>query len=288
MANVTKQVKVTKKSLMVVQANCLIGTCVDLSLNEHKLLRFLIAKIYRKGADLGAPIRFSARELNEALELEESNCSMYSRSIKCLETLTKTKFYFKDEHDAKKVLYVSWVSSFHLSQEDYDTKYVKYIDVFFAPELSAYLQNLGETYSYLKYNLDEIVKFRSAYSLILYELLLKDVRIGKLTYYDTIEDFRKSLGVEEFQYVRLSNLRDRVIDTALAEIKAHTDLKVSFKWEKEYQSVVGITINIQKKETAKQVDEVEVEKTVEVRQVSARALKFSAIVSKRKLSKRVK
>jgi len=83
---------------------------------------------------------------------------------------------------------------------------------------------------FVRLNLLIIMGLDSKHSVVLYEFLKDYVGIGKYTIH--INDFRNLMGIENGQYNSFSMLKQRVIDTAIAEIVEKTDLDVSYEVER--------------------------------------------------------
>lgn len=96
---------------------------------------------------------------------------------------------------------------------------------------------------------DAVMAFQSRYSLRLYELV--SLRIGrKLQHCETfsIDDLRSLFGVPAGKLTTWSNLRIKVIETAIAEVNHLTGLAVSYKPTKRGRSVTGIKLIWREKE----------------------------------------
>ncbi|NYC00045.1 replication initiation protein, partial [Clostridium beijerinckii] len=83
---------------------------------------------------------------------------------------------------------------------------------------------------YTKYQLKNIMQFKSTYSFRLYELLKQYEKIGIRSI--TIDDFRCVLDIDDKQYPKYANLKQKVISVAVNEINSKTDLYIEYEEEK--------------------------------------------------------
>ena len=122
------------------------------------------------------------------------------------------------------------------------------------------------TYTFPKKILDTITKpliygiidlaiikgLNSKYSIALYELIEDYKKLGKRTI--TIEDFRELMGLTPHTYKNTNDLKRRVIDISIAEIKEKTPFNISYKFKKLGRVIESIEfsfINIDESTTSK-------------------------------------
>lgn len=114
-----------------------------------------------------------------------------------------------------------------------------YIELSFHPDLKPYLLKLKKTF--LTYDIRNVLKISSVYSIRIYELLKQFEGLGKRKF--AIDNLRMILGATN-KYKLYSNFKMRVILKAQKDLKKHTDISFSFKEEKKGQKVVAITFII--------------------------------------------
>jgi plasmid replication initiation protein len=240
-----------KKDPLVVQANCLIGACLNLTLNEHKILRYILSKVYNKdekGEGLRDNYKFLVSEMQDTLE-GVGGSHIYTDILKHLKSLRDTSFCVHDIKLGEK-LQVSWITSFSYTTDENSEDYRKYINVSISKKLQPYLQNLGDKampilYDYSKYKLKDIPKMTSMYSLVLYEAFLKELKgRASLEYNLSLSDFRELVGVGVNQYSDVSHLKERVIHVSVEEINEYTDLTVSCSYVKKGAKIIGVKFSI--------------------------------------------
>lgn len=87
------------------------------------------------------------------------------------------------------------------------------------------------------YDLRRVACLDSIHSFRLFEMLMQFRKTGWA--YIEVESLRVALGLSE-AYQRFNNLRQRVIDPAVAELKAKSNLDVSYELKREGRKVIAI------------------------------------------------
>ena len=95
---------------------------------------------------------------------------------------------------------------------------------------------------YTKYQLKNIMQFKSTYSFRLYELLKQYENIGNRLI--TVNDLRIALDIDKNHYSKYANLKQKVINVVLKEINNNTDLHIEIEELKEVRKVIAIKFNI--------------------------------------------
>lgn len=111
--------------------------------------------------------------------------------------------------------------------------------------LSSYLLYVRDNI-YTKLSLNSVLKFQSQYSMRFYmfcrQVLKEWNNKGEKTF--TIEELRLLLGVDEDEYPKYGNFKQKVILKAQKEINELSDVHFDFEEEKEARSVVRIRLII--------------------------------------------
>lgn len=107
---------------------------------------------------------------------------------------------------------------------------------------------------YTKYQLKNIMQFKSTYSFRLYELLKQYETIKSREI--IIEDLRTMLDIGKTQYPKYANLKQKVIKVAIGEINEHTDLFINYEEIKQSRKVMSIKFFINNKSNILVLDEV--------------------------------
>jgi plasmid replication initiation protein len=102
---------------------------------------------------------------------------------------------------------------------------------------------------YTKYQLKNIMQFKSTYSFRLYELLKQYENLGNRIV--NIDYLRVALDIDKKQYPKYANLKQKVINIAVTEINNNTDLHIEIEELKEVRKVISIKFIITSNSKAK-------------------------------------
>ena len=119
----------------------------------------------------------------------------------------------------------------------------------FAFQVLELIQN-PSIYAYL--DLRIIKQLENKHSISLYEILKDYVNLKNITF--KIEEFKKAIDLQEIQYSRFNNFRDRVLTPAIEEINSKTDLKVSYEKISQGRKVTHLKFFISEKKAKKKRD----------------------------------
>lgn len=98
-----------------------------------------------------------------------------------------------------------------------------YIRVSFHPDMKPYLIDLQK--KFLTYDVKNILKLASPYSIRIYELMKQYETIRERTV--SLDELREYLGIKD-KYSKYSHLKLRIIDKAVTDINEHTDICLSY------------------------------------------------------------
>jgi len=113
------------------------------------------------------------------------------------------------------------------------------INCSFHPKLKPYLLQLKEQFT--KYRLENILRFKSVYSIRMYELAKSWEARG--TFEMSVDDFRKMFGIEH-KYKLYGDLKRKVVERALKEINSLSDIKLTFKEKKLGRKVTDLVFTV--------------------------------------------
>jgi len=133
-----------------------------------------------------------------------------------------------------------------------DLEDAKFIDVSFHPGMRPFLLSLKSQFTI--YNIDNILKLPSSYSIRLYELLKQYEKIGTRKF--ALQELKEIIGViEEIDnngkkalkdnYPLFGNFKQRVLLKAQRDLQKYTDISFSFEHLKRGRKVVGLVFAIQ-------------------------------------------
>jgi plasmid replication initiation protein len=204
----------------VTKSNDLVQAAYKLTLNEQRLLLAAIAQIDPR-KPMPRPISITAPDfaeqygipIKQAYEaLKEATSALYERDIKTFDGRFKSRF--------------RWVDRVDYLDGGGETK------LYFTVHVQPYLVHLNK--SFTTYELKRIADLSSTHSIRLFELLQQFKSTGFYTV--SVAGFRELLELGP-SYERYSNLKLKVIDPAIAELKEKSGLLVELKTEKKGRSI---------------------------------------------------
>lgn len=218
---------------LVVKTNHLNTVLQNLSLAEIRIMQLGIVDAREKGKGLNArePLFISAQRYSEVFDttLENGYLRLKEASIHLL------KRYFSFVNPRNNVVSSNW-----LSQVEY-LENKGGIEIVFTPAVVEGITRIdGSIDFFTKYLLSNTIKFKSVYSVRLYELVSQyKNKHNKTTDIFPLEIFRKQLGVEPKQYKGMSDFKKYVLDKAVSEINEHSDLIIEYCQVKSGRMITG-------------------------------------------------
>jgi len=217
------------KNNTVVKANVLIEASYRLTLNEQRLILLAISKVNPlEKLTEGQLFVVTVKEWQEcyACDYNTANKAM----MEAEPTLFERQITLHVGNDSIKT---RWIQSVR-----YYARQGK-IGIRFSYDLLPYLSELRSHFT--SYKLKEISGLTSVYAVRLFEMLKQFGDINKSRYFVIkVEDFRNRLGIED-EYSRFGNLKAKVIEVAVNQIKEHTEFKnIKYELEKEGRKVVRL------------------------------------------------
>ncbi|AKH22397.1 replication initiation protein [Sedimenticola thiotaurini] len=219
------------KALLVTKANSLIEAAYTLSLNEQRIILACAAQLDGRKPPPRNTFLLTVDEFQGLFgtdpkstykEMEEATNRLYERDIRKIDGQTRKR--------------MRWV---------YMAEYQKgegRVKLGFSPEITPYLTMLNKRHT--TYQLNEVRGLGSAYSIRLYEMLARFRDTGWFAI--SVDDFKERLQLVG-KYPRFSNLKARVIDPAVKEIRAKTSLDVSWQPIKKGRTVETIRFSFEEK-----------------------------------------
>ena len=215
----------------VTQSNDLIEAAQTLTLNEKRLVLCMVGKLDpRKPMPVRGTVEIHADEFAELYGIEsrghiyealdDAARGLYQRSIKTIRSGSKGNV-------ERSVRWV-WMAEYRQGEAK--------VILGPSPGLLPYLTLLHERFT--TYQLRQIGGLSSFWAIRLYELLAQFRTLGTRSI--SIKRLREMLDLAD-KYDRMEALRRRVIEPAIAQINAETDLRVSWKFIREGRSVSAIS-----------------------------------------------
>jgi plasmid replication initiation protein len=211
-------------NLIVAQSNAVNEASYRMSATAKKVLMSLVAQI-----DSRKPMPENVvLDVNEFIKLTGFSKAMaYKAMVEGVDELLSTRIRIKElDHRGKPSTKVS-VKILAITMK-YDKREGANISCRFHPDLAPYIHKLSpKVGEFTQYSLGEAIRFKSFYTIRLFELLMQWKTKSVLAI--TIKDYRDAMGLSDKQYALFNNLRRRVIEPSIKEINHKTDWHVEFK-----------------------------------------------------------
>lgn len=215
---------------LVIQHNNLVESKYRLSLQEKRLMLFLMSRI-KPNDDSFRKIEISIPELANIMELDIKN--MYRSMEKVTKSMVGRVLSIRNL-DEDSLLQVPWIAS---ARYFYGEGIIKFK---ISEELAPYLLKIKNQFTIIR--LSDLMRFKSIYSLRIYELLKQYESIGcrKID----LDQLRLSCGIPENRLNIMANFRMKVLDIAKREINEKSDILIEFDFIKRSRKCVGIEFHI--------------------------------------------
>ena len=226
------------KSNLVTKSNELIEARYKLTLYQQRLILLLISIIQPDDDDF-IEYELHVSEFAEMFGIEKTG-DVYFKVEEAARLLV-TKGLDLSVGDNRK--YIAW-----LSKVEY-TKGQGVLKISFHKSLKPYLLQLKSHFT--QYNIRYIVKFRSQYSIRLYELLKSYEYLGDggCFYREFhVVELRMFFGIDETEYQKFGHLKLRVIEPSVKDINLHSDIFVSsVEYLKEKREIKRVKFSVEPK-----------------------------------------
>lgn len=230
----------SKESRLVVKDNSLIDASFNLSLVEQRIMLMAIVEARElPKLTFDTPVKVSVKSYIDQFKVASSTA--YESLQDAVDTLFERQFSYYDPVMDERFK-ERWI---------YKASYIDdkgHVVMFFTPTVISMISRLYKNFT--QYLIDEVSDFKSKYSVRLYELLIKYKELGSSKKY-TIDDLRSLLGVENTEYKTMSLFKVNVLDKAVKEINAKTDIQIKYDQFKEGRAISHILFKLSKKKEKK-------------------------------------
>ncbi|WP_444891788.1 replication initiation protein (plasmid) [Microbulbifer sp. TRSA001] len=218
---------------LVVKQNNLLEASSPLSLDEHRLIISAIAKVDPRKKLPSKQVNITALEYAESWGLDPKTA--YQQLKRAAESLYHQSIVF-DRHNATEEF--RWIQRKTIYKRG-----AGQVTITFTDDVLPYITELHRNFT--SYQQRNVRHLRSAHSVRLYELLVRFSDQGHRRFAE-LDDFRFSMDIAG-KYADYKNLRKRVIDPAVAELCAHTDLDVAYLPIKRGRRITGLEFSMVRK-----------------------------------------
>jgi plasmid replication initiation protein len=224
---------------VVAKSNRLVEASYRMSLVEQQMILFAIcrAREEQKGLSSTTWLTLDSKAFaavygtdpkNAYRQLAEAAATLYDRSITM----------YDDIGDPRRIE-TRWIQA----KAKIDAR--GHVQLKFADDVIPYLTRLETEFT--MYRLEKIGKLSSAYAVRLYEMLLQYMNTKSKSREFAIVDLKKTLGLSELEYPRILDFKKWVVDVAVKQINAHTDLTTSYTQQRTGRSISHLTFTIKLK-----------------------------------------
>ncbi len=232
------------QSRLVVKDNALIDASFNLTLIEQRLMLLAIVEA-RELSTLtpSIPVEVTVKSYIEQYKVKESTA--YETLFDACKTLRRREFSYIDRYkNSDAVSTAGWVNK---------VTYVKskgIVVLYLSEEVISMISRLEEQFT--RYHLEQVSDFNSKYSIRLYEVVIKWLAAGK-TGKIAINDLRARLGLQDTEYKTMSLFKTNVLDKAVDEINAKTDVRVKYDQYRSGRTISHFSFTLKEKRVIKTV-----------------------------------
>lgn len=235
----TRKILKEKDMSLVVKDNALINASFNLDLVEQRLIILAITEARETEQGISSNSFLTVHASKYMDTFGGGRQAAYKALKSACDTLFARQFSYQSltETGTRKLHRSRWVSEIVYMEGEAS------VQLIFAPAIVPLITRLEKNFT--SYETEQISLLSSKYAVRLYELLIAWKSIGKVSF--DLEDFRDKIGLGSTEYRPMSNFKKFVLDLAVAQINAHTDLTVSYEQKKKGVRVSGFTFRMKMK-----------------------------------------
>ncbi len=222
-----------KTNGMVVQSNHLIEAHYRLTLQEKRLILWLIKEIGRDDTDF----KKYQLKITDFAEMMELNPKTQYKEMKRVTRALITRPIEIDNPKTHTEMQMAW-----LCFANWETK-KGICSLEFHPALKPYLLQLKSHFT--KIGFADFLGLKSVYSIRIFELLAQYELGGKRIM--SLENLRSWCGIGKDEYVKYSHLKNKVVEKSKREINLRTEYEVDYREIKDSRKVTALEWTIKKK-----------------------------------------
>ncbi len=225
------------RNKMVVKANDLIQKSrFDLSLQQQKIILYLISQIQPIDKEFKL-YEFSVVDFCKVCGIDPESGDKYKDIKKAIKDIADKSIWIKTEYDEETLL--RWVEKPYINRNSGTIK------IKLDADMKPYLLQLKSNFT--QYELIYTLRFRSKYSIRLYELI-------KSIHYKDIVEYKRAFSVEKLKellngenYNQYKDFKKRVLIPSINEINANSDKEISINELKRGNRVEYIELIVKSK-----------------------------------------
>ena len=223
--------KLAQGRLCVVHNN-VAEASVKLEVSEQRIIAYLTSLINKNDKDFQVyPI--AVKDLAEILGISRKD--FYKEVKETTKNLTRKGMSLR-RLDGPGELQVAWLSSAEYKDGE------GIVELEFSPKLKPYLLQLKAHFT--KYPLEDVIRFKSQFSMPVYLLLKQYLTVGYRQF--TIEELKQKLGLGT-KYAQYGHFKEKVLTMAKNEINEKTSLDIDFTEVREGRRIAAVRFAMKSK-----------------------------------------
>jgi len=227
------ETKSSNEPLFIIKSNSLVEARYRLNLKESQVILWLLTQIRPCDEDFKLH-KLKIDEFSKMVGLKAKG--QYSELQKITESLMRRVLKI-NQPETNETIQVAWLSAARYQH----SKGCVLLE--FSPQLKPSLLQLQSQFT--KISISDTLKFKSVYSIRVYELLSQYESIGirKIS----VSDLRAHCGIKRNEYKDYGIFKLRVIERAKTEINSKTEYEIDYREIKESRKIEEIEWTIKKK-----------------------------------------
>ena len=228
------------KKELIVKDNALINASYSLELTEQRIILLAILKARENKTPHNQELIVTAQSYITAFNVHRNTA--YKTLKTACDNLFTRQFTYQRYNSKGKIEQVKsrWVQSVVYAESD------SYIKIKFADEVLPLITMLEKHFT--SYELQQVASLKSIHAIRLYELLIQYRTVGKIEI--SLDDLRLKLGINESEYPRMDNFKNRVLDVGIQQINEHSDITVKYEQVKQGRNITGFKFSFRQKAKA--------------------------------------
>ena len=225
------------KKELIVKDNTLINASYSLELTEQRIILLAILKARENKTPHNQELIVTAQSYITAFNVHRNTA--YKTLKTACDNLFTRQFTYQRYNSNGNIEQVRsrWVQSVIYAENE------SYIKIKFTDEILPLVTMLEKHFT--SYELQQVASLKSVHSIRLYELLIQYRTVGKIEI--SLDDLRLKLGINESEYPRMDNFKNRVLDVGIQQINEHSDITVKYEQVKQGRNITGFTFTFKQK-----------------------------------------
>lgn len=217
----------------------------DYTAGELRLLEVYLSRINPRDPE-SATVQFTLKEYCDFLGIRLNSKDLKQQLRHFIENTVAVPLEGKDEY----TLY----TLFAMAQIRFDPECFTYmVSIRCNPLLQPVFFDIAEK-GYVRYRLRYTASMKSQYSILLYSILRDWLNMGSKAHEISIKKLREQLGATASSYDQFKFFRVKVLDAAVDEINAISDISVSYKKRAVGHRIASIIFDVKMKRSESVID----------------------------------